>query len=725
MFKKCLPIILISSLVGAVWLLVWETRAELIFKEARQWQIASDTVANLILLWDPADGDIPTDWTCISSSGQDFYQRFIRGNSTYGTEGGGAATHTHPDPGTLTSVAAPGYGSTSVGAPAYPALANHTHTTTVNSGLSGNNIPEYRNLRVIRYNNGIPSSLPQNIIAIFDDTPPLGWTTTGYNDGKYIQGEDTSGTGGSNTHTHTITLNTTSAAAAQSTSRSNKAGFSLGGDQHTHPGGSNTTAEQNHEPPYMTVILAKKDSAGSIPANMIGMFNDTPPAANWTVNSGSGQAFYTRFFKPTGSYGTSSDVKTHTHSDLTVTTDVTSSTHITNDDAGAMFTAGGHTHNFTVSFGAAVNHEPPYWDAIFAKAGTTPTPDLKQIHYHWRNDDGDEVNASSATGGSQDNVYDSFPSTSNKRLRLEISNEGGAAAQDITFRIDYALKGAGCGSASYTDVGAVGGDWDMAADSQLVEENDTTNIEVSTGGVADAPLPSNFKTPNSAQKETSSLVAATTLTYEDFIEMEFSIKPNVSSGDYCFRVSNNGDTTNFDYQKYAEATVVAVSLSFAVDSASLDFETLTPSTPITDKTSTLTVTTDSADGFIIKVARNTGNTTLDLAADDSFDITDHTAWNATTPNSTIITLGDDFLAFRVASADTDSGNYNSTWWGDGDTLGSDAKYAGFPTPSETIVNRTSASDPSTDSVIRYYIDVANTQKIGTYDGGVTYTATAN
>lgn len=570
---------------------------------------ASPAVANLILLWDPADGVVPTGWTCIScSGGQDFYQKFIRGNPTYGIVAGGSSTHTHPNASPFTSGGASGsatgdYGKT--GAPVTrPPLFAHTHTASITSGLSGTNIPLYRNLKVIRYNNGIPSSLPQNIIAIFESAPS-GWTTTGYNDGRYIQGENVSGTGGTaNTHTHTIVLGQTSAGADDS-GKDTTTGATSGGISHYHSSGAQaTTTALNHEPAYMTVILAKKDAAGSIPVNMIGMFDNTPPSANWTLKSNiPGDPFYQRFFKPTGTYNTSSDVITHTHADLTITTGGPSGT--TAAAVGTTFSSATHNHNFTITFGTAVNHEPPYWNAIFAQASSTPTPNLEQIHFHWRNDDNNEVNATSATGGTEDIVYSSFPAGENKRLRIEISNEGGAAGQDIVFRLDYGLKSTTCSAiVSWTDVGATpSDDWDMYDTANFPTDGaDTTNItDFAKGAVSDANP--NFKTPNYAVKDTFSKVATTTLTYEDFIEMEFSIKPNVTSGTYCFRVSNDGDITNFTYTRYAEATVaIAYTVGCNASTSTTDFGTLTP-TAISTSTPDVIITASTTypDGFILYV----------------------------------------------------------------------------------------------------------------------------
>ena len=536
------------------------------FQEIRQWQIAADQVANLILLWDPADGTIPTDWTCIScSGGQDFYQKFIRGNSSYGSPSG-SSQHIHSTPGPFTSSSTTSFGGgNSSPKTYYPPLAAHTHTATVNtSGLTGSNIPDYRNLKVIRYDYGIPENLPANIIAIFDATPPVGWATSTYNDNKYIQGENTAGTGGSNSHTQTVTLNSpTNTAAAGSTSVKSGTSLYVGAADHSHPitsvSNTCTSGSGNNEPPYMTVILAKKNNTGSIPSNMIAMFDSTPPATNWTVNSGSSQAFYQRFFKPTGSYGSSSDTSSHGHTSCTisVTTDDPGTT-VRIGTTGSSFGSQTHTHTFsaTITFDT-VSHLPSYNNAIFAKAGSSPTPNLQQIHYHWRNDDNDEANASSATSGNEDTTYDTFLYTNNKRIRIEISNEGTAAAENMQFRLEYGLKTtSNCGDiSSWVDVGAIGGDWDMYNTGNLTDGNNTNDIATSTGGVSNANL--TFKTSNLAVKDEYSQVATTTLSYEDFIEMEFSIKPSTSSGTYCFRITNAGSTTNFTYTRYPETTILS------------------------------------------------------------------------------------------------------------------------------------------------------------------------
>lgn len=173
-------------------------------------------------------------------------------------------------------------------------------------------------------------------------------------------------------------------------------------------------------------------------------------------------------------------------------------------------------------------------------------------------------------------------------------------------------------------------------------------------------------------------------------------------------------------------TTVLSTLTFTVDSATKSLGDLTPGTAVT-ATSTLTVGTNSSGGFTVKVVRNDADTTMDLTTDATVNITDQTAWNSGTPNSVLksaLENSGDVLAFRVKQTGTAANCYSSTWWGTDDT-DSNAKYAGFPpTTAQTIVSDTTYEAADVDIVALYYLDVATSQKTGTYDGKITYTATA-
>ncbi len=187
---------------------------------------------------------------------------------------------------------------------------------------------------------------------------------------------------------------------------------------------------------------------------------------------------------------------------------------------------------------------------------TTAGPDLDQVHYHWRNDDGSE---SAATAAAAEDTTIGVPTGASRRLRIEVSNEGSATSSATTYRLEYGEKSTSCSAiSSWIDVGAAGGDWDMHDSTNLTDGNDTTNIAVATGGTTDENT--TFKTPNAAVKDTSSQTSAVTLSSTEFAEIEYSIE--AASGategtDYCFRLTNAGTPIN-TYTTYAEGSIPGV-----------------------------------------------------------------------------------------------------------------------------------------------------------------------
>jgi hypothetical protein len=194
---------------------------------------------NIILLWD-ASGTAPNGWSYLSNSGGDFFNRFPRGASTYG-ETGGAATHTHTisilsigPPSTITSVSGSGTSRAST---------DHIHTVSSASAGTASNLSVYRNLRVIRYTSGVPETIPAGAIAMFDNTPPSGWTRYSDQDEFFLRGAAgtvVGTTGGSNTHTHSVTAGLTAASGDQPVSTSNPRA-SVATNVHTHGNISGTT----------------------------------------------------------------------------------------------------------------------------------------------------------------------------------------------------------------------------------------------------------------------------------------------------------------------------------------------------------------------------------------------------------------------------------------------------------------------------------------------------
>ncbi len=192
--------------------------------------------------------------------------------------------------------------------------------------------------------------------------------------------------------------------------------------------------------------------------------------------------------------------------------------------------------------------------------GTTTLrrPLLTQENFHWRNDDGNETGATSATGGSENTTYDTFPKAVTKRLRLAVSNEGNADSAATAFRLEYAQKVSTCDAATgWTDVGATTDDFDMSPTGNINDGDNSTDISNGIGGVTNPNT--SLLSPNGGLRDTNSQTGSLTLTSTQFVELEYAIiaSSGITDGTtYCFRVTNAG-TPLPAYTNYPEATIAA------------------------------------------------------------------------------------------------------------------------------------------------------------------------
>ncbi len=181
-------------------------------------------------------------------------------------------------------------------------------------------------------------------------------------------------------------------------------------------------------------------------------------------------------------------------------------------------------------------------------------PSLTQGNYHWRNDDGTETGASSATGGVENTPMNGVLQESQRRLRLAVSNDGNADAVGTDLRLEYGTKVTTCenvGSWERVDTGVA---FDMDVTSQLVQGNDTTDILEGDGGVNN---PNTFLSPNSAQLETVDQLTLATLTNTQYIELEYALEITAASAfsaTYCFRLTDAGVPLS-TYTNYPELTI--------------------------------------------------------------------------------------------------------------------------------------------------------------------------
>jgi hypothetical protein len=185
---------------------------------------------------------------------------------------------------------------------------------------------------------------------------------------------------------------------------------------------------------------------------------------------------------------------------------------------------------------------------------TIAGPVLTQHHYHWRNDDGGETDATSATAGAEDTPIGAVPKESPQRLRLGVSNEGSVTAASTSFRLEYGTKVTTCEAVStWNEVGIPAGAWQMAA-STFISDGNTTDIASTTGGITNE---SGSFVGTGALRETSPNSGSLTLTSTQFTELEYNIEATADAGDgvtYCFRVSAAG-TALPSYTNYPELTL--------------------------------------------------------------------------------------------------------------------------------------------------------------------------
>lgn len=346
------------------------------FTEARPWWVAVDPdEAHLILFWD--GGVAPSGWTCISDNdGEDFYQRFPRGAAAYGGFGG-SDSHTHTV--TQDSVSSGPYGTDSTKRGSQIGMASSTHTHPagdLGSTASASSLPTYRTLKIIRYDAGVPSTIPAGAIAMFNTTPPSGWTPYTDHDGYFVRGDAAAGTTYTNAdgHTHSFSVELIDSTAGIAFGSSGT-GFAATTHDHTLPV---NTDSQNEWPLYIEVVLAKADSETSIPEGMLGMFNETPSVTQWDVKSDSGNDFYQRylFANTSTSFPTIGGQATHQHASQTGISSDGANQEVaygSSSSSGTGATAD-HYHTVDISF-SEVDNLPPYIDVIFAYYVAEPTPD--------------------------------------------------------------------------------------------------------------------------------------------------------------------------------------------------------------------------------------------------------------------------------------------------------------------------------------------------------------
>jgi len=200
--------------------------------------------------------------------------------------------------------------------------------------------------------------------------------------------------------------------------------------------------------------------------------------------------------------------------------------------------------------------------------------------------------------------------------------------------------------------------------------------------------------------------------------LDFKIKFNSSfattSTNYAAELYAVDDAAASDTDNYSNTYQVQnLSLTFSVDSNSLNFGSLLPGSVITGTTQT-TVTTNYPNGYALAASDNVAGSDSCLLS-GSTRIADY-AGTITTPTSWTGTG----LGISLYSAT----GKNTAQWGSGSTESDSAnKYAGVPQNATTIHSKSGSPTLSDISKIGYKLVVPNSQKTGSYSGDITYTVT--
>lgn len=205
------------------------------------------------------DATVPTGWTRYSA--HDGY--YIYGANTIGTTGG-SNTHTHSVSGTVTASGGATIGRRGGGTQVSAAAAGHTHTVSTTS-QGANHEPPY--IEVILGEIDADGTPPVGMVSMWTEDVPAGWINVSSDEtapfsGRFVKGAASYGvTGGSLTHSHSDTAGVvTSIANTPEDGQSGAFGASV---NHTHIVDVTDFSDEDHLPPYLTVVFGKRIGLGA------------------------------------------------------------------------------------------------------------------------------------------------------------------------------------------------------------------------------------------------------------------------------------------------------------------------------------------------------------------------------------------------------------------------------------------------------------------------------
>ncbi len=217
---------------------------------------------------------------------------------------------------------------------------------------------------------------------------------------------------------------------------------------------------------------------------------------------------------------------------------------------------------------------------------SVPVPGVGQIHYRWRNDNGNE---SAATWRESQDVGDPTDPTTpiekleNIRIRIETANIGGGEATGYKYGLQYATSTGSCtsGIGNWTAIPTDNSlHWQMASSTYFIDGASTAARFSNSEGYTFVA--------GRMTEDPSTTTQAITLGENHYTEIEYVIRATnhaADAGTYCFRVTNSGVALD-NYTKYPILTLagnVNTAPYFTVDPADSDSSGASASTSPTNE----------------------------------------------------------------------------------------------------------------------------------------------
>lgn len=536
--------------------------------------VAKKSLPSMLLFWDGSDGSIPVGWSKVN----DYNGRFPRGEApgNFGDIGGdpGVAGHTHTNQAVSRGVPS-GTRGAALGS-GTGASAGHTHSNPSVSTISTtSNDPAYRNLKLIKFDAGIPNIIPAGGITIFDNSPGIPaleqspgnpyWSQYTAQTNTMVRVDTTAtGTGGSDNHTHSVTWTGSLGASAGTTSvclvlTCNAPGVSPNGHTHTAPGAT-TSISVSGMPPYIGILLGKANfDTATLSTGLTAMF-DGDPGSGWVIQSSSGGKYYQKFLRAEATYNEAGGGATnHTHT-ATGNSGTASGTGVNAND-GTVAALGGHTHPVTSTFVAGTSESgyvtdneyflPLYFNVIVAEK-----VDFRLESYRWYEDSNalDVTEAWSIFDVPQNTALRTLPtaymppdSRTELRLRIKILvNNNNLLANDVAYKMQYKRgTDSSCTTDTWTDVGVGGGGeiWRFATSGVSDGANLLTPAATYSRLSPVASVMQVYSKSNPTASNPNPVTAGSTMEYD------FHIEHNGAAGatQYSFRIVEDGDILLSEY----------------------------------------------------------------------------------------------------------------------------------------------------------------------------------